>query len=126
MTTLEPGVVRRYTVQDHVSGETCYVTEGIGGVFGEGIIRFDEIDTQIAHSLKRELKIRDEDPLSARYVVTQSYEMGREGWRTRVHTRAEMHSDRDNFYVSGTLTAHENGAPVAERRWHETIPRDLM
>ncbi len=126
MTKIDPGSVRRYTVQDHVSGETTYVTEGVGGVFGEGIIRFDEIDTQIAHSLKRELTIRDEDPLSARYVLTQSYEMGREGWRTRVQTRAEMHSDRDNFYVSGTLTAYEDGNAVAERRWDETIPRDLM
>ncbi len=126
MTKIDPGSVRRYTVQDHVSGETTYVTEGVGGVFGEGIVRFDEIDTQIAHSLKRELTIRDEDPLSARYVLTQSYEMGREGWRTRVHTRAEMHSDRDNFYVSGTLTAYENGNPVAERLWNEIIARDLM
>ena len=126
MTKIDPGSVRRYTVQDHVSGETTYVTEGVGGVFGEGIIRFDEIDTQIAHSLKRELTIRDEDPLSARYALTQSYEMGREGWRTRVHTRAEMHSDRDNFYVSGTLTAYEDGNAVAERRWNETIPRDLV
>ncbi len=126
MTKIHPGSVRRYTVQDHVGGETTYVTEGVGGVFGEGIIRFDEIDTQIAHSLKRELTIRDEDPLSARYVLTQSYEMGREGWRTRVQTRAQMHSDRDNFYVSGTLTAYEDGNVVAERRWDETIPRDLM
>jgi putative CocE/NonD family hydrolase len=126
MTKIDPGSVRRYTVQDHVSGETTYVTEGVGGVFGEGIIRFDEIDTQIAHGLKRELTILDEDPLSARYVLTQSYEMGREGWRTRVHTRAEMRSDRDNFHVSGTLTAYENGNAVAERRWDETIPRDLM
>jgi hypothetical protein len=126
MTKVEPGVVRRYTVQDHVSSETTYVTEGVGGVFGEGIIRFDEIDTQIAHSLKRELKIRDQDPLSARYVLTQSYEMGRAGWRTLVRTRAEMHSDKDNLYVSGSLTAYENGNAVAERQWNEIIPRDLM
>ena len=73
-----------------MSGETTYVTEGIGGVFGEGILRFDAVDIQLAHSLKRELTIRDDDPLSARYVLTQSYEMGREGWRTRVeHPRAD-------------------------------------
>jgi putative CocE/NonD family hydrolase len=126
MTQIDPGMVRRYTVQDHVSGETTYVTEGVGGVFGEGIIRFDEIDTQIAHSLKRELTIRDEDPLSARYVLSQSYEMGREGWRTRVQTRAQMHSDKENFYVSGSVTAYEDGNAVAERRWDETIPRDLI
>jgi hypothetical protein len=126
VTTVAPGVVRRYTVQDHVSGETTYVTEGIGGVFGEGIRRFDDVDVQIAHCLKRELSIRDDDPLSARYVLTQSYEMGRDGWRTRVDTRAEMHSDRDTFYLSGTLTARLNGEAVAEREWDVAIARDLV
>ncbi|MGB6310761.1 MAG: CocE/NonD family hydrolase [Steroidobacteraceae bacterium] len=126
VTRVDPGLVRRYTVQDHVSGETTYVTEGIGGVFGEGILHYDEVDIQVAHSLKRELKIRDEDPLSARYILTQTFEMGREGWRTRVDTRAQMHSDRDYFYLSGTLTAHLNGDVVAERQWQETIARDLM
>jgi hypothetical protein len=73
-------------MQDHVSGETTYITEGVGGVFGEGILRFDAVDVEIAHGMKRELVIRDDDPLSARYVLTQSYEMGREGWRTLVNT----------------------------------------
>jgi hypothetical protein len=64
--------------------------------------------------------------LSARYVLTQSFEMGRDGWRTRIDTRAEMSSDRDHFYVTGTLTAYENGIEVAARRWQETIVRDLI
>jgi hypothetical protein len=81
---------------------------------------------QLAHSLKRELTLRDEDPLSAQYVLTQSYEMGREGWRARVDTRAQMRADIRNFYLAGTLTAHLNGEVVAERAWDVTIPRDLM
>jgi uncharacterized protein len=125
-TQMDPGVIRRYTVQNHVSGETTYVTEGIGGVFGEGVIRFDDIGTQVAHSLKRELTIRDADPLSAHYLLTQSFEMGRDGWRTRVNTSAEMRCDRDNFYLSCVLTAVENGEAVAERQWNETIARDLV
>jgi len=126
ITVVDPGVVRRFSTQDHVSGETLYVTEGVGGVFGEGILRFDAVDVEIAHSLKRELTIRDHDPLSARYVLTQSYEMGREGWRTLVITRAQMHSDRSSFYLSGTLTARLNDEVVAERRWDVAIPRDLI
>jgi uncharacterized protein len=126
ITVVDPGVVRRFTAQDHVTGETTYVTEGIGGVFGEGILRFDAVDVEIAHSLKRELTIRDEDPLSARYVLTQSYEMGREGWRTLVNTHAEMHSDTLNFYLSATLTARLNGELAAERKWDVVIARDLI
>jgi putative CocE/NonD family hydrolase len=126
LTKIDPGVIRRHTVQNHVNGETTYITEGIGGVFGEGIIRFDEIDTQVAHSLKRELTIRDDDPLSARYILTQSYAMGRDGWRTHVDTRLEMRSDRQHFFVTGSLTAYENGQAVARRDWDEVIPRDLL
>jgi putative CocE/NonD family hydrolase len=125
-TIVEPGVVRRLSMQDHVTGDRTYVTEGIGGVFGEGILRFDEVDVELAHSIRRELTIRDDDPLSARYLLTQSYEMGREGWRTRVDTRAQMHSDETRFYLTATLTARLNGALVAEREWHVAIPRDLV
>jgi uncharacterized protein len=126
VTRIDPGLVRRFSTQDHVTGENTYVTEGIGGVFGEGVLRFDEVDVEIAHGLKRELTIRDDDPLTARYVLTQSYEMGREGWRTRVDTRAVMHSDRDRFYISGTLTVSLNGQPVAKRAWDDVLDRDLM
>lgn len=126
ITLVAPGIVRRSTTQDHVNGETIYITEGIGGVFGEGILRFDAVDVEIAHSMKRELVIRDDDPLSARYVLTQSYEMGREGWRTLVDIRAQMHADRANFYLAGTLTARLNGAVVAERQWDLALARDLM
>ena len=126
MTQIGKGSFRRYSQQDHVTGETIYVTDGVGGLFGEGILRFDEIGTELSQSLKRELVIRDYDPLSARYAITQSYEMGRDGWRISVHTRTEMHSDRENFYLSGALTASENGQEVAERRWDETVPRDLV
>ena len=126
VTLLDPGVVRRYTVQDHVSGETQYVTDAIGGVFGEGVLRLDAIDVEVSHGLKRELTIRDDDPLSARYVLTQSLAMGREGWRTVIDTHAEMRSDRERFYLSGTVTARHNGETVAIRQWDETFTRDLM
>ncbi|TSD87676.1 CocE/NonD family hydrolase [Mycobacterium sp. KBS0706] len=125
-TQLSPGTIRRYSKQDHISGETTYVTEGIGGVFGEGILRFDEIDTTLAHSLKRELTIRDDDPLSARYVLTQSYEMGREGWRILIESRSVLTADLDRWHLTTELTAKENGQVVTERSWTEDIPRDLV
>ena len=125
ITVLDPGSVRRYTTQDHVTGENTYVTEGIGGVFGEGILRLDAVDVTIAHSLRRELTIRDPDPLSARYLLTQSYEIGREGWRTRIDTRAQMHSDAGSFFLTASLTARLNGELVAERQWRLAVPRDL-
>ncbi|WP_225765061.1 CocE/NonD family hydrolase [Inquilinus sp. Marseille-Q2685] len=125
-TQVDAGSIRRYSKQDHVTGETTYVTEGVGGVFGEGILRFDEIDTTLAHSLKRELVIRDDDPLSARYVLTQSYEMGREGWRILIESQSVLTADLDRWHLTTELTAKENGQVVTERSWSEDIPRDLV
>jgi uncharacterized protein len=126
VTVVAPGIVRRCSLQDAVGGGTTYVTEGIGGVFGEGILRFEAVDVELGHSLKRELTIEDDDPLSARYLLTQSYEMGRDGWRTRIDTRAQMRSDLGHFYLTGALTARLNGEVVAEREWDVTIARDLV
>ncbi len=126
ITQLDPGSVRRYSMQDHVTGEQTYVTDGVGGVFGEGVLRFDDIGTEVGHSLKRELVIRDDDPLSARYVLRQTFEMGREGWRTRSEIRTAMHSDATHFHLSGELDAFENGEHVARREWRKAIPRDLL
>jgi putative CocE/NonD family hydrolase len=126
VTVVAPGRLSRLTSQDHISGLNTYTTAGEGGVFGEGELRYEAVDVQLAHNLKRELTIEDEDPLSARYLLTQSYEMGRENWRTRVDTRAQMRADLRNFYLHGTLTARVNGEVVAERTWDVTIPRDLV
>ena len=126
VTVISPGRLRRFSTQDPISGVSTYVTEGEGGVFGEGVLRFEAVDVQLAHTLRRELTIRDEDPLSAHYLLTQSYEMGREGWRTRIDTRAQMRADLRHFYLTATLTAQLNGAVVAERAWDLTIPRDLV
>ncbi len=123
ITQLDPGSVRRWSKQDHVTGEMVYVTEGIGGLFGEGVLRFDEIGTELSHSLKRELRIRDDDPLSANYVLTQHYRIGREGWMIDIDSTTRMTSDAEKFYISGELTAKENGEPVRTREWNQTIPR---
>jgi len=125
-TQVDPGIVRRRTLQDHVADTTTYVTEGIGGLFGEGILRFDDIDTTLSHSLKRELTISDTDPSSAHYLLTQIYEMGREGWRIRIESTTQMRSDRERFYLSGALKVSENGQQVAERQWDQNFIRDLM
>ena len=126
ITQLDPGLIARVSSQDHVSGLNTYITEGVGGLFGEGVLRFDETGTELGHSLKRELTIRDDDPLSARYVLTQRYDMGRDGWRIAIDSVTSMTSDATHFFLSGDLTVRENGTEVARRRWDETIPRDLI
>jgi Transposase and inactivated derivatives len=62
MTQTDPGMMLRQSSFDHLTGIATYVTEGRGGLFGEGVVRFDEIGTELAHDLRRELTIRPEDP----------------------------------------------------------------
>jgi len=120
------GSMTRSASYDLTTGEWTYLTEGIGGLFGEGVQRFTEIDTTVEHNLKRSLKIQGNDPLSARYTLTQSLRMGREGWDIQVCSEVHMSADKEHFYLTGSLQAEENGEKVRERSWDETIPRLLL
>ncbi|HLW89866.1 MAG TPA: CocE/NonD family hydrolase [Roseiarcus sp.] len=120
------GQSARFATIDLLTGAAAYVTDGKGGLFGEGAHRFDEIDTTVSHDLKRELTIGAEDPLTARYQLTQSYKMGREGWRIRIETETSMRATKTDFILQGALRAYENDALAASRAWEETIPRDLL
>ena len=126
VTKVAEGRMTRTTALDLLTGVATYVTHGEGGLFGEGAHRFDEIDTTVSHDLRRELTIGAEDPLTARYRLTQSYEMGREGWRIRIETRTSMHATATDFVVQARVDAYENGTLAGSRDWEETIPRDLL
>ena len=126
ITKVDNGAIVRFSTQDHVTGETVYVTDGKGGIFGEGVLRLDDVGVQLSHDLRRELRIRDDDPLSARAIVTQAYEMVQGDRRVIVRTRVEMRCDAADFHLSGGLTVHEDEAQVVQRRWNETIPRDFL
>ncbi|MGD0721238.1 MAG: CocE/NonD family hydrolase [Roseiarcus sp.] len=120
------GRLTRTAALDLLTGVATYVIHGGGGLFGEGALRFDAINTTIAHDLRRELTIGATDPLTARHVVTQCYELGREGWRIRIETTTAMRATATDFVLEGRLRAYENGALAAEREWSQTIPRDLL
>ena len=118
---LPPGRKIRETSLDLLTGISRYVAD-VGG----GGTRYDEIDTVVDHRLKRALTISADDPLSAVATMTQSYALGREGWRIRIEATVEMTASADHFRLTGTLQAYENDALATMRRWDETIPRDLV
>jgi uncharacterized protein len=111
---------------DLMTGIAVYVVDGRGGLFGEGAHRFDEIDSTVSHDLKREFTIGADDPLTARYDLTQSYELGREGWRIRIETRTSMNASATEFLLRGTLSAYENGQLAASREWSQALARDCL
>jgi putative CocE/NonD family hydrolase len=126
VTQLSESRLARHVTLDSLTGEATYVTVGEGGLFGEGVQRFDEIDMLVDHGLTRRLTVSAYDPLSARSVITQSYEMGREGWRIRIETEAEMTGTAAVFRLTAAVRAYENGALVVERNWDETFARDCL
>jgi hypothetical protein len=121
-----PGRFARETKLDLVSGTATYVTDGEGGVFGDGVTRFDEIGTIINHSLRRELSIHADNPLSAHATVTQIYDIGSQGWKIRIEVRTEMTATKKEFRLTATLNAYENSVLAAARHWNEAIARDLV
>ena len=125
-TLVRAGRAERTIEFDLLNRSSTYRTVGEGGVFGEGVRRFDETGTSLSHDLTRELTISADEPLCAKYIITQAYEMGREGWMTRSEARLEMTSTLMEFHVKGTLDVFENGVKAASREWNETIPRQLV
>ena len=126
ITMIRPAKLERTVTTDFLTGEVTYVTDGQGGLFGEGVLRFDEVGTVLSHSLRRELKIHPDDPTSAAYRLSQVYEIGREGWETVIHLDTEMTSDRDRFYLKANMQVSHNGEVITVRDWDEALPRQLI
>ncbi|HHW95353.1 MAG TPA: CocE/NonD family hydrolase [Mogibacterium sp.] len=124
MTTLVEGRVDRLITYDLVNDSWTSITDGVGGVFGEGIYRFDDIGTVVEHNLKRELTLSNKDPLSAKYTIIQKMKNGREGWLIDCDIEVTMTSDLENFYMKGFMDAKINDEHVFRREYDETIPRN--
>jgi hypothetical protein len=120
------GRFTRTSSLDLMSGVSTYVTHGEGGLFGEGVLRFDEIGTVLDHGLRRELTIGADDPLSARYEIKQHYEIGREGWHIRIEVETAMRSTAKDFILEGHVRTFENGRQASSRDFEEGIARDLL
>ena len=70
------------------------------------------------------MRIKDDDPLSAEVVVenTSLYEDGE--LTVAIVAHSEMRCTATDYIVSCTLTVQENGAPLLDRTWDYTFPRD--
>jgi len=123
---VKEGRFSRSSSLDLMTGVSTYVTHGEGGLFGEGVLRFEEIDMTVDHGLRRELTIGADDPLTARYRLTQHYELGREGWRIRIEAETAMRATATHFILEGHVRVFENGEPAGSRDFAEKIARDLV
>lgn len=123
-TILSEGKVDRSVAYDILTDTWTCITNGSGGVFGEGIYRFDEIDVTVEHNLKRELVLSNRDPLSAKYTIQQEMKIGRSGWSIDADIVTTQRADKDYFYLTAYLDAKENGIPVFNKEWKKKIQRN--
>lgn len=122
-TRLRDGGIARRVTFDPIAGTATVVTTAEGGLFGEGVNRFDDIGTSLSHDLTRTLTIADGDPLSARSTIEQRYVMHGEGWSTSTQAVLTLAADAEAFLITGTLEAFDGETLVRRRTWTERIAR---
>ncbi|WP_285398152.1 CocE/NonD family hydrolase [Lysinibacillus sp. fls2-241-R2A-57] len=123
ITILQEGRVDRSISYDILSDTWTCITDGIGGVFGEGIYRFDEIDVTVEHNLKRELTLSNSNPLSAKYTIFQKMKIGRDGWWIDANITITKTSDQENFKIVGEMDIKENDKYAFHKKWDQKIER---
>ena len=123
-TWLSEGRVDRIINYDILKDTWTCITDGIGGVFGEGIYRFDDVDVTVEHNLKRELVLSNQDPLSASYTIIQKMKIGRKGWFIDADIIVKQTSDLENFILTGEMIVKENDMSVFKKKWDQKIPRN--
>lgn len=117
--------LERWHHLDLLTDTATYTTVGEGGVFGEGVIRFDEIDTTVGHSLKRTLTIKGSDPNTAVSRIEQSIDLSGAGFAVRIETLTHMTSTPTTYRITGYVRTFDGGDLFMERLYDETIPRDV-
>jgi hypothetical protein len=88
--------------------------------------RLDGIGLTTQKISEETFTIRDGDPASARTDMVRTVRSERDDWKIRTETRLTFSCDAKNFFIKASLDAFENDAPVVNRRWDETIPRDHL
>jgi len=71
-------------------------------------------------------EVSDSHPADAKMTGTHRIEVSLPGRRLVWEAELDFRSDRENFYYSYYRRLTENGKPVREKSWKETIPRDYQ
>jgi predicted acyl esterase len=104
-------------VTDVLTGRAGIVTSmrAHDAIPGEGL--------SVTESGSRWAMTRDDDPLSATVRGNWRYHLKRPGLEAHVHAESRFRATADAFLVDLRLRVTADGAPFAERRWKERIPR---
>ncbi|MCC5859053.1 MAG: CocE/NonD family hydrolase [Ectothiorhodospiraceae bacterium] len=126
-TALEIVTPQRMVELDLTTEETVYTTYSDGGDFGgAALARIEDIGLTVGYTMRKEFRINETDPLSARANIEQKTILRRDNWSVRIECRTALSSRRDTFRLQASLQAFEGRALVYEREWDEVIARDLL
>lgn len=126
LTLLKDGRIDRTITYDVLNDTWTCITDGVGGVFGEGVYRFDEVDVLVEHNLKRELSLKNDDPLSVKYTITQKMKIGRENCMIDADIILTQTSDMEHFYIKGDMKVKENEKLVFEKKYNHKVKRNSL
>ena len=119
----EPKSERRASF-DLIGGTAHLVVEG--DAFGIPPTRFEAIDTDFTHKVRRHFSIQDGQPDSARQELRHTCRLACDGHVFQVEVLSTMTSRPDAFVLSATVAVYEDEKLFAERGFSETIARDLV
>jgi putative CocE/NonD family hydrolase len=126
-TGLVPPSFTRTLERDLVSNEVIYRLVDEGGDLGTAaVLRIEEIDLELGHSVQRCFRIDERDPLRASSEISERITMRRGDWQIRVSASTRLHATADHFILQASLSAREGDEEVFARDWQEEIERDLV
>lgn len=123
-TELRSAPFQRRIERDLASNATLYTLYTDGGDFDNtALTRVDDIDLAVGHTIRKQFRIQEEDPLSAHAEVVQKSRFERGDWKVRVESRVQMHSDAEFYYLTANVAAYENDTVFFNREWKQRLVR---
>jgi uncharacterized protein len=118
VTVLREGSETRHIIRDLGERRTDFVAARDDGVYV-----IDAIGTEQSFTRVRSSSVVDGEPLTATAKVECRATYRRGEWDVRLESDVAMTCNESDFLIDARLTAFENGALFAERRFNRTIPR---
>jgi hypothetical protein len=115
------GRKERSVTIDHITGAVSYRVLG-----GSGRVRLDEIDLEMGHVYQRTHSITPDDPNSAKFNMTQRYELRRGAWQIVLNAQTDVTSSAKDFELDAWLEAFDADGLVSRREWKARVPRNRM
>ncbi|MEM9047134.1 MAG: CocE/NonD family hydrolase [Pseudomonadota bacterium] len=119
--TLSEGAFSRIRTIDQVTG-----LETVERYSDTGAARHTHTGLTVRYTVRERFTIHPDDPNSAtgHCIWHKSYARG--DWRAELDTQISVKALAHDWQIDATLTARDADGVVAEKRWSETIPRDLV